>query len=140
MSEHHTHPDPSVRYLIANAEARARREALAPVLALADEWDACDEHGNPLREGSIGEAADELRAVASDPDATRHDAQAKAEALLAFVQWVATNRAFNGSDYRRGQSLYNECINAALPLWAADWLRAHVDALDPATPGDGGAA
>lgn len=79
-------------------------------------------------------------AVASDPDATRHDDRVKAEALLAFVQWVATNRAFNGSDYRRGQSLYNECINAALPLWAADWLRAHVDALDPATPGDGGAA
>ena len=28
---------------------------------LAEEWDACDEHGNPLCEGSLSDAADDLR-------------------------------------------------------------------------------
>lgn len=53
LDEHRAHyVDPA-----AYAELRAGVEALA------DEWDACDEHGNPLREGSLGEAADDLRAL-----------------------------------------------------------------------------
>lgn len=52
----------------ARAEsAEAAHEAeKAALMTLADEWDACDEHGNPLREGSLGEAADELRALLAD--------------------------------------------------------------------------
>lgn len=42
------------------SEAGGLRVALE---ALADGWDVCDEHGNPLREGSLSEAADELRAL-----------------------------------------------------------------------------
>jgi hypothetical protein len=42
---------------------RTRASLVVALEELADEWDACDEHGNPLREGSLGEAADDLRAV-----------------------------------------------------------------------------
>ena len=47
--------------------------------------------------------------------------QAKREAAAEFAHWVATHRAYNGSDHERGQSLYNECLNAVLPTWAAEW-------------------
>lgn len=52
--------------------ADARREALAPVLALADEWSTPESHRRDawLRER---DAADRLRAVASDPDTTQED-------------------------------------------------------------------
>ena len=43
-------------------------------------------------------------------------------ALREFVQWVATQRAYNGSDHRHGQSLYNECLNAVLPQWAEEFI------------------
>lgn len=42
--------------------------------------------------------------------------------LDEFVQWVATNRAYNGTDHEHGQALYNECLNVVLPVWAADFL------------------
>lgn len=45
-----------------------------------------------------------------------------AEGVRKFVAWVAINRAFNGSNHDHGQSLYNECLNAALPTWAEEWL------------------
>lgn len=48
-------------------------------------------------------------------------AAAKAEGAAEFAAWVAYSRAYNGSDYLNGQSLYNECINAALPKWAMEW-------------------
>lgn len=41
--------------------------------------------------------------------------------LIDFAQWVATNRAYNGSDHEHGQSLYNECLNAVLGQWALDY-------------------
>lgn len=55
MSEHHTHPDPAVRGLIEAARVQGRREALAPVLALADDWaraagDDRDTESKTLRE------------------------------------------------------------------------------------------
>lgn len=49
-------------------------------------------------------------------------AEARREVVREFVQWVASNRAYNGSDYQRGQSLYNECLNGVLGLWAEDFL------------------
>ena len=48
-------------------------------------------------------------------------------AVTEFVAWVATQRAYNGSDHPHGQSLYNECLNAALPDWADQWLRERED-------------
>ena len=51
------------------AEAlRVVLKRLEAVEALVEEWEACDEHGNPLREGSLGEAADELRNCLEDED------------------------------------------------------------------------
>lgn len=49
-------------------------------------------------------------------------AEAEAREVLDFVHWVAIARAHNGSEHQHGQSLYNECINAALPTWAAEYL------------------
>jgi hypothetical protein len=53
------------------------------------------------------------------------DAEARAEAAVReFVQWVATSRAYNGSDHHvYAQSLYNDQINDALPKWAEEWFR-----------------
>lgn len=50
-------------------------------------------------------------------------AETEAALLRRFVEWIATDRAYNGSDHQHGQSLYNECLNAALPLWVEDFLR-----------------
>lgn len=44
-------------------------------------------------------------------------------ALTEFVQWIAVERAYNGSDYL-GQSLYNEGINGVLPEWAREFAAA----------------
>lgn len=52
----------------------------------------------------------------------------RAQAVLDFVAWVAVSRAYNGSDYRHGQPLYNTSINAALPEWAVDWIAAEAGA------------
>jgi hypothetical protein len=52
----------------------------------------------------------------------RTEAEIKAEGVREFVAWVATHRAYNGSDYPHGQSLYNECLNGELPQWANDWI------------------
>lgn len=44
-------------------------------------------------------------------------------AVRSFVAWVATHRAYNGSNHSpHAQSLYNECINAVLPEWAEQWI------------------
>ena len=64
--------------VVAAARADARREALAPVLALADEWSGatCITDGAPCSWHRVAvDCATELRAVASDPDTTRHDGQ-----------------------------------------------------------------
>ena len=53
--------------------------------------------------------------------------KARAEVVEEFAQWVATNRAYNGSDHERGQSLYNECLNAVLPTWAREFTEAGRD-------------
>lgn len=47
-----------------------------------------------------------------------------AKAVIDFAQWVATNRAYNGSDHQHGQLLYNECLNAVLPTWALEYVAA----------------
>lgn len=46
-----------------------------------------------------------------------------AEVLGDFVGWVATSRAYNGSEHKRGQSLYNEGLNEVLPHWALEWAQ-----------------
>lgn len=51
----------------------------------------------------------------------------RASAVREFVQWVATGRAYNGSDHPHAQSLYNECLNAVLPEWAEEFLTATPD-------------
>ena len=61
--------------------------------------------------------------MAEPADPVENDAPA---ALREFVQWVATQRAYNGSDHRHAQSLYNECINAALPRWAEEFIAVRV--------------
>jgi hypothetical protein len=49
--------------------------------------------------------------------------EARVSALREFVQWVATQRAYNGSDHSiHAQALYNESINAVLPEWAEEFL------------------
>lgn len=47
--------------------------------------------------------------------------QARRDGAAEFAHWVATQRAYNGSDHDHGQSLYNECINGVLPTWAVEW-------------------
>lgn len=49
----------------------------------------------------------------------------QADAATDFAAWVATDRAYNGSEHPRGQSLYNECINEVLREWAVEY--AHGD-------------
>lgn len=41
--------------------------------------------------------------------------------LDEFVQWVATNRAYNGAE-DPGQALYNDGLNTVLQRWAAEFL------------------
>jgi len=66
---------------------------------------------NPYHESAFGEWLD------------THDSIVVEDALREFVQWVATQRAFNGSDHSpHAQALYNECLNAVLPEWAEQWL------------------
>lgn len=48
--------------------------------------------------------------------------QAGAAAVREFAQWVAGNRAYNGSDFPRGQVLYDNSLNAELPKWVEDWI------------------
>lgn len=55
-------------------------------------------------------------------------AEIVAAEVLDFAQWVASNRAYNGSDHRHGQSLYNECLNAVLPTWAIEFAALADDA------------
>lgn len=69
------------------------------------------------------------RAHVADVLAQR-DRRVAAEAVLEFVAWIARARAHNGSESQYGQSLYNECINAALPVWAAEWMADRVEAGD----------
>lgn len=47
--------------------------------------------------------------------------RARAEAVREFVQWVATQRAYNGAG-DPGQALYDYSLNAVLPKWAEEWL------------------
>jgi hypothetical protein len=47
----------------------------------------------------------------------------RARVVADFAHWVATNRAYNGSEHLHGQSLYNECINAVLSTWAWEFAR-----------------
>lgn len=104
------------------------REALAEVIAGIDGGRLADAttraHDACLR------AADAV--LASDWLAARV-AEAGARAVLDFVHWVAIARAHNGSEHQYGQSLYNECINAALPTWAADYLTARARGLGGAS-------
>lgn len=50
------------------------------------------------------------------------DRRVAATAVAEFAHWVAIARAYNGSDHERGQSLYNECLNAVLLTWAQEWV------------------
>ncbi len=59
----------------------------------------------------------------------------RAPTVVDFAQWVATNRAYNGSDHPHGQSLYNECLNGVLPLWALQYARNALDAPQDAPRG-----
>jgi len=75
---------------------------------LADQRQQWQErHGDPTLAGA--RAFERLR------DDQRRDA------VREFANWVATQRAYNGSEHDYGQSLYNECINAVLPTWAEEW-------------------
>lgn len=58
---------------------------------------------------------------------------AREEGLREFAHWVAVGRAYNGSNHERGQSLYNECLNAVLPTWVEEFIVEH-----PATPAEVG--
>jgi hypothetical protein len=87
--------------------------------------DATDDPGGMLCPNHFLRLADDrapMRGAWVVGTPVRPERAVRAEALRDFVQWVASNRAHNGSDYPHGQSLYNECINAVLPHWAADWL------------------
>lgn len=61
---------------------------------------------------------------------------AREQAVLDFTHWVAINRAYNGSDHPHGQSLYNECLNSALPTWAMEYLRAALGGADESDVAD----
>lgn len=73
------------------------------------------------REALWGHASQRSFIAAVERILADHVRRARAEALMEFAQWVATNRSYNGSDHRHGQSLYNECLNAVLPTWASEF-------------------
>lgn len=93
-----------------------------------DEWVAWFLSGNDEQRAEIavsvianGEAAH--RCLVANHDGLAERTRAAVErALREFPEWVATNRAYNGSEWPHGQSLYNECLNAVLSEWAADYL------------------
>lgn len=101
-------------------EAAALREQVAALAALGEEWAG---HAD-LFEGErtvidSARASVRIRDALADPASVL--AQRDAEVVNEFVHWVAVARAHNGSEHQHGQSLYNECINAALPEWAREW-------------------
>lgn len=73
-------------------------------------------------------AADLITTERERDEARAQVTSAAREAVLAFAEWVAYRRAYNGSDHTRGQSLYNESLNGVLP----DWARAFADEHYPA--------
>ena len=51
-------------------------------------------------------------------------AQTPAQYVAGLADWVASNRAHNGSTHKHGQSLYNEGLNAVLHDWCKDYIAA----------------
>lgn len=49
-------------------------------------------------------------------------AEAVGRELSGFTAWVSRARAYNGSPFAHGQSLYNECLNGVLSNWAGEYL------------------
>lgn len=72
--------------------------------------------------GYTDDAECTLCAESADRSATQAAVRkARADGAREFAAWVATNRAYNGSDHKHGQALYNECLNVVLPTWAAEF-------------------
>ncbi|WP_418060825.1 hypothetical protein [Pimelobacter simplex] len=84
--------------------------------------------GDTFTDPVAGEESDSLSKIPStSPAAAARD----------FAHWVATQRAYNGSDHEHGQSLYNECINAVLPTWAEEWAAEQANPAPAETDGGG---